>query len=201
MGMTPRKSQANETKTRLLDRGVEMLCSKGYHGVGLKEILERVKVPKGSFYNYFKSKEHFGAEVIRHYARRQQALAREMLSDPGRDALETLQGFIRQCSASEGCLLGNLGGELGASHELCRKAMEEALSGLEDRFAELLTAGQAQGTVRTDLAAQDLAALILNSWEGALIRMKIERSEEPIDQLCSLIIDKFARAKGGQEGS
>ncbi len=59
---------SHETKTRLLDEGVASLIGQGYHGTGIKEVLDQVKVPKGSFYNYFESKEHFGAEVIRHYA-------------------------------------------------------------------------------------------------------------------------------------
>ena len=44
-----------------------MLMGQGYHGTGLQEILDAVNIPKGSFYNYFGSKEDFGAEVIQHY--------------------------------------------------------------------------------------------------------------------------------------
>ena len=44
-----------------------MLMGQGYHGTGLQEILDAVNIPKGSFYNYFWSKENFGAEAIQHY--------------------------------------------------------------------------------------------------------------------------------------
>jgi len=40
----------------------------GYHGTGLQELVTKVGVPKGSFYNYFPSKEDFSAEVVRLYA-------------------------------------------------------------------------------------------------------------------------------------
>ena len=40
-------------KDRLLDQGVALLLEKGYHATGLKEILDTVQIPKGSFYNYF----------------------------------------------------------------------------------------------------------------------------------------------------
>ncbi len=48
---------SHETKTRLLDEGVASLIGQGYHGTGIKEVLDQVKVPKGSFYNYLESKK------------------------------------------------------------------------------------------------------------------------------------------------
>ena len=40
----------------------------GYHGTGIKEVLDRVNVPKGSFYSYFASKEELGEAAIQYYA-------------------------------------------------------------------------------------------------------------------------------------
>ena len=40
-----------------------MFLSHGYHGTGLSEVLASVHVPKGSFYNYFESKDAFVAAV------------------------------------------------------------------------------------------------------------------------------------------
>ncbi|MGZ8158621.1 MAG: TetR/AcrR family transcriptional regulator, partial [Methylobacter sp.] len=63
--LEPTKKQIN--RENLLNQGVALLMEQGYHGTGLKEILDAVQIPKGSFYNYFGSKENFGAEVIQHY--------------------------------------------------------------------------------------------------------------------------------------
>ena len=62
-----RLSQKQTNKENLLSQGVSLLMQQGYHGTGLKEILDAVQIPKGSFYNYFGSKENFAAEVIEHY--------------------------------------------------------------------------------------------------------------------------------------
>jgi TetR/AcrR family transcriptional regulator, transcriptional repressor for nem operon len=59
------KKQLN--KESLLTQGVQLLMQQGYHGTGLKEILDAVQIPKGSFYNYFTSKESYAADVIQHY--------------------------------------------------------------------------------------------------------------------------------------
>jgi TetR/AcrR family transcriptional repressor of nem operon len=56
-----------ELREKLLDQGVALLMEQGYHGTGLQELVRNVGVPKGSFYNYFPSKEAFSAEVVKHY--------------------------------------------------------------------------------------------------------------------------------------
>jgi TetR/AcrR family transcriptional repressor of nem operon len=48
-----------DTKQRLLMTGAEIMHLKGFNHTGIQEILDKAGVPKGSFYNYFKSKEDF----------------------------------------------------------------------------------------------------------------------------------------------
>ncbi len=194
----PRRSE--NTRLKLLDEGVAAFIEQGYHGTGLKEVLDKVKVPKGSFYNYFASKEDFGAQVVRHYS---EGLANQLdqaLATANSDALSALKKFFRQMIRGFeekefrlGCLVGNLGGELEDS-AVCRQAMNDALLGLRNRFRNALLLAQEQGTVRDDISAVELADLLLNAWEGSLIRMKIDRSVKPLKQFIKLIIDDFLRA-------
>ncbi len=81
---------------------------------------------------------------------------------------------MRHSQAREGCLIGNLGAELGDSSELCRQAMAEGLQGMQQRFARVIRRAQAQGTVRSDKTAEELASFLLNAYEGALLRMQID---------------------------
>ena len=71
-----------------------MLIEQGYHGTGVKEVLDKVGIPKGSFYNYFESKEQFGAEVIQHYAQQIVENMRAWLGKPKGDALSVLKRFF-----------------------------------------------------------------------------------------------------------
>ena len=93
-----------------------------------------------------------------------------------------------------GCLVGNLGAELGGASELCRVAMAEAMHGWRDHFATALTRAQKDGTVRRDLPAVAMADFLLDAFEGALIRMKIEGSTEPLQRFESMVFDEFFRA-------
>jgi TetR/AcrR family transcriptional repressor of nem operon len=57
-------SARNDTRTRLLTIGTEVLSQKGFASTGVEEILSVAGVPKGSFYYYFESKAAFGLAVI-----------------------------------------------------------------------------------------------------------------------------------------
>lgn len=182
-------------REQLLNQGVNILISQGYHGASIKQLVEKVKVPKGSFYNYFKSKEDFAAEVIKQYTQQWLNNLDTWLNDPEKDAFNALKQFFQQQilphPAKEGCLIGNLGAELGDSSELCRQTMSESLQLIQQRFSQVLAKAQKQGTVRADLAAEELASILLNAYEGALLRMQIEQSVEPLQQFTKLMLDKF----------
>src|SRR4249919_3117568 len=76
------------TKERILDAAEEIMLTKSFHSVGLSEILAAVKVPKGSFYHYFRSKEQFGVELISHYVGEHTARLQKFFATPGVNALQ-----------------------------------------------------------------------------------------------------------------
>ncbi|MBK8507095.1 MAG: TetR family transcriptional regulator C-terminal domain-containing protein [Candidatus Competibacteraceae bacterium] len=192
----PRLSE--KTRQRLLEEGVSAFLYNGFHGTGLKEVLDRVKVPKGSFYNYFESKEAFAVAAIHHYAACFAAKMEQAISDASdpysglRHFFEALMADFETAGYVGGCLIANLGGELEGS-ELCRESLATAFRQWRDRVAEVLRQSQQRGLVRADLDAGDLADLLTEAWEGAVIRMKIERSLEPPRRVLRRLLDDYFR--------
>jgi len=185
-------------RDKLLDQGVQMLLTKGYHGTGIKEILDIVQVPKGSFYNYFASKEEFAAEAINHYIEPFITLLNQHLQASEVDALSALKNYyteliieVEKGDYKGGCLLGNLIGEIGDTSELCKQSLKNAL----DRYKQLQTTAlehaQQQGTVRKDRSAESMADLLVNNWQGALLRMKIEQSVQPLQAFYDTLLDDY----------
>lgn len=182
-----RRDSRADTRERLLDQGVALIMEHGYHGAGLQAILQGVGVPKGSFYHYFPSKEDFSAEVIQHYIAPFIALLDAHLRRPGLSARqglldyfdEQIEGTARQHYRG-GCLLGNLMGEIGETSDKCRESLRLAVRRYRDKLAEGIERGQAEGDFRRDLTAAAMADLLVNQWQGALLRMKIEQSAEPL---------------------
>ena len=59
--------KGEESKQRLIRCAAELFWKNGYAATGVSEILTAAKLPKGSFYFYFKSKEDLGVAVISYY--------------------------------------------------------------------------------------------------------------------------------------
>ena len=175
-----------------------MLMEQGYHGTGIKEVLDAVGIPKGSFYNYFGSKEQFGAEVIAHYIEPFIRQLNEHLRTPGLDALSGLRryfdvliGELEAKSFQGGCLLGNLMGEIGDTSEVCRQALAHSVRRYRDCLKKGLSRAQREGTVRTDLSAEEMADFLVDAWQGALLRMKIEQSVRPLASCCDHLLGAY----------
>ncbi len=192
-----KRDRYTATRERILDRGVIALKEGGYHGTGLKEMLEKIEVPKGSFYHYFESKEHFGAEVIRYFSKKIAERLDACLEDPTCDALNSLKGFFRDEIIQHdregrlGCLIGNLAAELGDRPELCRQALSEGYNAMVSRFEKSLERAQGAGCIRKDIPPRELANFLINGWEGALLRMKMERSVQPLRRFTKLYFEEF----------
>jgi TetR/AcrR family transcriptional regulator, transcriptional repressor for nem operon len=192
------KKQTN--KENLLSQGVQLLMQQGYHGTGLKEILDAVQIPKGSFYNYFPSKESYAAEVIQYYIAPFIEQLDSHLQNPKLDGLTALKTYfdeliveLEQANFKGGCLLGNLMGEIGDTSDLCQQSLRLAVHQYRDLLATGLKKAQMEGTIRTDKSADDMADLLVNTWQGALLRMKIEQSADPIKQCCHDLLDDYFR--------
>src|SRR5687767_6714458 len=111
------------TKERILDAAEALMVAKSFHSVGLNEILSAVKVPKGSFYHYFQSKEQFGVELLKHYVADATAYKRRMLlsQDVEPDPLERLMAFVNgsisklmENECRHCCLVQKLGTEVAS---------------------------------------------------------------------------------------
>lgn len=196
-----RAAKKEINRENLLNQGVALLMQQGYHGTGLQEILDAVQIPKGSFYNYFGSKENFGAAVIEHYITPYIQQISSYLEQPDIDALSALQRYFNESIAElertefkGGCLLGNLMGEIGDSSEICRIALQETLNRYRDVLQAGLSKAQQQGTIRTDKTAREMADLLVNTWQGALLRMKVEQSTAPLKQCCHELLENFFKA-------
>ena len=195
------RRDVKELREKLLDQGVALLMEQGYHGTGLQELVRSVGVPKGSFYNYFPSKEAFSAEVVKHYIEPFITQLDGHLRRPDVNAETALKAYFNELIEETerrdfkgGCLLGNLIGEIGDTSDLCQLSLREAVRRYRDKLEEGLARAQQEGSFRKDLDAKDMADFLVNVWQGALLRMKIERSVRPLAQFCAMLLDGYFKA-------
>lgn len=190
-----RPRQNEHRREELLRKGMELLAEYGYHGTGLKKILDRVGVPKGSFYNYFESKERFVSEIIDLYSSDMSQVLDEFITSTETDPVETIRLIYRKAAAEiersgqKGCLVGNLAAEIGNSSALCQQSMQQSVIQWKSRLSALFSDGQEQGLLRKDLPPETLCETLWNTWQGGLLKMKIEGSTEYLNQTVDLMLD------------
>lgn len=172
----------------ILAKGAQVMARRGYHGTGVQEIVQAAGIPKGSFYNYFASKEDFALQALDYlYAPRLQRYA-QALADPALSPrlrivgyyAEVVAHFARQERPEYHCFIGSLSFEMA---ELCQPIggqVESILQRSVDILAQCLIAARdaSELSAETDCAA--LAEFIANAWEGALLRMKVGASAAPL---------------------
>jgi len=189
----PRKplGDANErsaTRERLIRIGLEVLSETGWDATGLARVLKEAKVPKGSFYHYFSSKDDFGLAVVAAYeAYFSERLARSF----GNSELSVSQQLAEFIDAGRrglikhafrrGCIVGNLGQELGGVNPAFRAALSGVFERWEAALAAALTAAQTRGELSPALHPAAAARFFWMGWEGAVLRAKLAASTQPID--------------------
>lgn len=185
-----RTRQSEHIRAQLLNQGVAMFMEQGYHGTGIQEVVDKVGIPKGSFYNYFKSKEDFGAMAIIHYSDEFKKFLNSILETSKKDTLEALNQFFDNLTklfddkdCRDGCLIGNFAAEIADSSKMGRETMSRCIREWKDILKEIMIRGQEQKVIRDDIAADELADFLLNFLEGSLIRMKIEANTDPLKQM------------------
>jgi len=185
-------------REKLLDQGVYLLMNQGYHATGINEIVNAVHVPKGSFYSYFESKENFAAQAICHYIEPFIERLTRHLQRSQVDSLTALKNYyaeliveVENNGYKGGCLLGNLMGEIGDTSEVCNQALKSAVERYKLLQYKALLQAQKEGTVRTDRDAEFMANLLVNNWQGALLRMKIEQSVQPLQEFCDTLLNDY----------
>lgn len=182
---SPRPYQ--DTRQHILANGQSIILGKGFAAVGLNEILAAARVPKGSFYHYFESKEAFGAELIRDYFARYDEVMVGLLAEAALPARERLLGYWRQwldhqaCGdAKEQCLAVKLAAEVVDLSAVMREALDEGMQRVIRRIEMAILAGQRDGSLSRAIDAATMAQALYALWVGASILSKVRCAAEPL---------------------
>jgi TetR/AcrR family transcriptional repressor of nem operon len=184
------------TRDRIIETGAEIVHRKGFNHTGIQEILNAAGVPKGSFYNYFKSKDDFGLQIIDYFSAHFQQIAKKTLEDTRISPLSRIYAFLtafmehfESQNYAGGCPIGNLAQEMGDLSPVFRKKLSEAMDMMVDAYSRVLSAAQNDGKIMKSLNIKDTARFIIAGWHGAVIQMKLTRSLDPLKNHRKFIFD------------
>ena len=177
-----------DTRSKLLEKGGDLVSSHGFNATGVQEITAAAGVPKGSFYNYFESKEAFAVEVLGEYwgsvAELYGPLLREKETPPLQRIANYFRGladFHKRRRYAAGCLIGNMALEITPSSAEVRAKLVSIYREWAEALADCLREAQARKELSAAKDPKQLAAALIDTFEGTVMRAKVERSGKPFD--------------------
>ena len=189
--------KSKNKKIAIIQKSIKVMHLKGYNATGVQELVNAARIPKGSFYNYFKSKEDFAIEALKYFANRFQETFERNLNDKSISPIKRLdrlfdqliEWFTDEFKFKSGCFAGNLCQEMGDVNKPIGKAVENLFIGTAGRFKDCLQEAQQAGEIDRSIDAGKIADAIWNSWEGALMRMKTSKSAKPLENFKYMVFN------------
>lgn len=188
------------TKRNLLEKGLGLLLEHGYNDLGIQTLLKEAGVPRGSFYHHFESKEDFALGVVDLYMERVHEALTLCAEDRNRTPLERVRHFFELTKGQYrqdgylGCMLGGLGQELAGVNETFRKRIESCLETIGGVLAACLREAREEGDLPPDSECDEMAALLVDCWEGAALRSRLRRSPEPLEAMLDFYFGRLGAA-------
>ncbi|MEM5327798.1 TetR family transcriptional regulator C-terminal domain-containing protein [Paraburkholderia sp. JHI2823] len=178
----------------ILNAGLKVMLRTGYEGASVRDICAAAGAPHGSFTNHFRSKEAFAEEVLNRYFAHTKELVKQALCDVALTPRKRLQRYLDIISGvladddwNRGCLIGDFSLETVSRSELLRGRLEAIFQEWRGPFASCIAEAQVEGEIDSAFDPVDLAEFLLASWEGAILRMKVERGPAALDRFKNIV--------------
>ena len=182
------------TRDRLIGAMLEALGTRGFHGVGISELLSRAQAPKGVLYHHFPGGKtewavaaidtvvvHITGALDDLFARHDdpvQALALWM---------EQAQSILQGSGFQRGCPLATIALESTAEDTAIREAVAKGFAAIRDCLKRALVASGLEAR-----QAAGLSSLIVSAYEGGLIQARVAGSAGPLQDTATTLLDTLA---------
>jgi len=160
----------------------------------VRDICAAAGAPHGSFTNHFRSKEAFAQEVLDRFFADTLTFVGEALGDKSLTPRQRLMRFLDIISSvlegvewSRGCLIGDFSLQASSESEALRGRLESIFQEWRAPFASCIAEAQTIGEIDATFDPTDLAEFLLASWEGAILRMRVERGPAALDRFKNIV--------------
>ncbi len=179
----------------ILEKGIQLLWSKGYNATSVNDIVKVAGIPKGSFYFYFESKEDFVVKAIESYFSLMFTPAKEILENKTLSPKQRLLDFHEyrmnvlknEMDCKKGCMVCNIGSEMAEHSEKIRTTILIKEQTVLSIITQVIQEAKDLGEIKNTMKAEDIAAFIEDAGKGAMISMKEMKSSYPIDNTMNMI--------------
>jgi TetR/AcrR family transcriptional regulator, transcriptional repressor for nem operon len=185
--------RATNAREMLLLSAGKLFQEVGYVRASIHRIAAAVNAPKGTFYNYFTSKEDLASSIVE---RQLAVLYETLLRLPGETAMARLKLHFEAAASgplsaeiSPLQLLATFSAEGPAMPPTLREQIAEGMRGWEKRLAELISVAQAENGMEGRQESEKLASILTCFCQGAVIRRKSDPSTDVPEAFARFLIN------------
>ncbi|MBB6731102.1 TetR/AcrR family transcriptional regulator [Cohnella zeiphila] len=189
-----REAKKKLTRSRLTEAAVTLFERQGYEATTVQMIADAASVAKGTFFNYFSSKEELILEL------QGLLLAREIESRRGLpgavldDLRQSLMDYCHSYPMSPSVTRAVFQGIYGSPN--VGRAQAERSKQFRHYLASILELGQQRGEIRADIDAEDLARVAIQTYYGVLMSWALDPETAPLPERMDLAFGLFVRSAG-----
>ena len=180
-------------KEQIIMEGTKLMMHTGYHNTGIGDILQASNIPKGSFYNFFSSKEDFTLQAIKLYSNQMVDFLDQIEGNNILTPLQKIQTFFDYIAKENkrgghkySCLLGNLALELAGNSEIFASSIDAEIKAWKNKTEKWVVQAQTNIQITPELAPQEINDFIFDTFYGAMLRTKYEKSSAAFEQFLKL---------------
>lgn len=173
-----RARRATETREKIFRAALALFAERGFQEVTVEDITEAADVGKGTFFNYFPSKEHvFAAFGDLQLGKVERALAQARSGKRGlRDLLADFPQVMAEEPGRSPLVFRGLVSAVAAS-EPVREIFRQRLARGREMLGELFALGQKRGEIRRGLDPAEMARMLQQEFFGAMLLWALQPTE------------------------
>lgn len=183
-------TKGERTRQRLVDAAGALMRRRGYHGVGLGDILGASGAPRGSLYFHFPGgKQELAAAAIEAEGERWRERVREVIDGAGGDLAaaviavgELLARDLEDSDFADGCPAATVALEVSSESEPLRRRCAALYGDWERLVAGALIDAGVAGPI-----AGTTARFALCAFEGALLMARVKRDAAPVREVAAAL--------------
>ncbi len=179
-----RQRRCAELRERLFRTALDLFARRGLDRTTVEDITEAADVGKGTFFNYFPTKEHILVAFAEMQLEKLQTLVQE-----AQNMREPMPVFLRDLTARMAAEPGRSPSVVRAmlsaylATEPVRKALQAQYLRGETLLAELMRIGQERGEVRRDVSPVQLAQVFRQMVFGTMLMWSVHSETPLIDRV------------------
>ncbi|TGM58619.1 TetR/AcrR family transcriptional regulator [Leptospira adleri] len=174
--------EAETRKKRILETGVQLLRKNSPDAVGIQEIADASGIPKGSFYNYFKSKDQFLLEALESYTLDAISWNKAVLRESGHGVTSLFNLYERKSKLEKSlfleeisCFINVLSQYSSSSRHELRQKLKFSLETIAQAISEALPVPKSEELLQK-------IRFLESSWRGAMLLYRATGDEIYLDQ-------------------